>query len=368
MAMAQPHDLQRLREEQSDAVRETQDKMAKLESFKRDYESLKQRLKTLPEKVTHDVMVPFGRLAFMPGQLIHTNEIMVLLGDNWFVERSAKQATDILCRRMQGLDEQIADLNKQLNLLNPRLDFTSQLQELNQAKNDWFEIKEEFDEEKEKLWKEQHKKNIRQHRAKSMAEKKKRETSDDDADIWLKLDQLQANERRNREMTNMASDEDYETRLSNKIQQMMEAELGGEVDEEEVEEEEEEEESEEEAVQTINFTHSRFSPDLNKAASNEIVSPSDIYKRFSSPKSILKSSEMSATKRRSSVTFKEETLEREDEEVVSKPVQPANAFCGSVMERVPSDDVVSQPSASDSEAKPVKVSRFKQQRMKQAKS
>ena len=46
--------------------------------------------------------VPFGKKAFMPGQLIHTNEILVLLGDNWFAERSAKQAGDIVERRIAG--------------------------------------------------------------------------------------------------------------------------------------------------------------------------------------------------------------------------------------------------------------------------
>ena len=35
----------------------------------------------------------------MPGEIIHTNEVMVLLGDNWFAERSAKQACEIIDRR-----------------------------------------------------------------------------------------------------------------------------------------------------------------------------------------------------------------------------------------------------------------------------
>ena len=37
----------------------------------------------------------------MPGQLYHTNEILVLLGDNWFAKRSAKQAIEIAERRKQ---------------------------------------------------------------------------------------------------------------------------------------------------------------------------------------------------------------------------------------------------------------------------
>lgn len=44
--------------------------------------------------------VPFGNNAFSKGKLVHTNEVMVLLGDNWFAEVSAKQATAIATRRI----------------------------------------------------------------------------------------------------------------------------------------------------------------------------------------------------------------------------------------------------------------------------
>lgn len=45
--------------------------------------------------------VPFGSLAFMPGKLVHTNEITVLLGDNWFAKCSAKQAEKLVSHRME---------------------------------------------------------------------------------------------------------------------------------------------------------------------------------------------------------------------------------------------------------------------------
>ena len=70
--------------------------------FKEDYEALKTRLETLPDKISHQVMVPLGRLAFIPGRVKHTNEILCLLGDNWFAERSAKQAAQIVERRIKG--------------------------------------------------------------------------------------------------------------------------------------------------------------------------------------------------------------------------------------------------------------------------
>lgn len=49
----------------------------------------------------------------MLGKLVHTNEILVLLGDNWLVERSTKQASQIIDRRINGIDEHIQKLNKE---------------------------------------------------------------------------------------------------------------------------------------------------------------------------------------------------------------------------------------------------------------
>lgn len=47
------------------------------------------------------VQVPLGPLAFMPGKLVHTNEVTALLGDNWFAKCSAKQARSLVEHRMK---------------------------------------------------------------------------------------------------------------------------------------------------------------------------------------------------------------------------------------------------------------------------
>ena len=47
--------------------------------------------------------VPIGSVGFFEGQLIHTNEIMVLLGDNWFTQCSAHHASQIVDHRVEGL-------------------------------------------------------------------------------------------------------------------------------------------------------------------------------------------------------------------------------------------------------------------------
>jgi hypothetical protein len=58
-----------------------------------------------------------GKKAFMPGQIVHTNEILVLLGDNWFAERSAKQATQICQRRLDKCRDQLEKLKEEKKLV-----------------------------------------------------------------------------------------------------------------------------------------------------------------------------------------------------------------------------------------------------------
>ncbi|KAK3086125.1 hypothetical protein FSP39_013907, partial [Pinctada imbricata] len=121
------------------------------EKFKSDYKALQERLLSLPDKMKHEVMVPFGSVAFMPGELVHTNEILVLLGDNWFVDRSAKQAAEIVQRRIKSIEKEICQLKEQRKLLEPRLQFTSEISQASQEKG-LVDITEEFDPEKEKQW------------------------------------------------------------------------------------------------------------------------------------------------------------------------------------------------------------------------
>ncbi|KZV39236.1 RNA polymerase II subunit 5-mediating protein [Dorcoceras hygrometricum] len=55
-------------------------------------------------------MVPFGKAAFFPGQLIHTNEFLVLLGEGYYADRTSKQTAEILKRRGKALVTQAESL------------------------------------------------------------------------------------------------------------------------------------------------------------------------------------------------------------------------------------------------------------------
>ena len=82
----------------------------------------------------------------MPGQLYHTNEITVLLGDNWFAQVTAKQAGDIVSRRQKGdstdramllshdvlcvvVEEKLSDAKRQLEDIEAKLAFATAFQQ-----------------------------------------------------------------------------------------------------------------------------------------------------------------------------------------------------------------------------------------------
>lgn len=103
---------------------ETQIKQLKtLQGFADENRSLRKLLLELPDLVSYNIMVPFGKAAYMPGRLIHTNEFLVLLGEGYYAERSAKQAAEILMRRSEFIKAKIDALNNQIKDLEAEASF-----------------------------------------------------------------------------------------------------------------------------------------------------------------------------------------------------------------------------------------------------
>lgn len=134
--------LGRLREEHGKVVTSCQEKIQHWKKVERDYEALQERLSTLPDKLSYDIMVPFGPLAFMPGKLVHTNEVTVLLGDNWFAKCSAKQAGDLVEHRKKHVRKALDDMQKVMKNFESRVEFTEELQKMSDAAGDFVDIRE----------------------------------------------------------------------------------------------------------------------------------------------------------------------------------------------------------------------------------
>lgn len=374
------HKITRLSEEQQKAVEQTDQKINVWSKFKDDYVALKDRLLTLPDKITHDVMVPFGSLAFMPGQLIHTNEVLVLLGDNWFVDRSAKQAAEIVERRISGIDKNLSELHQQRELLSGRLSFTEEFKEVAENK-DILEITEEYDPEKEKAWKEQHRKRVQEHRkqlTKKEMSKPTEQTAEPTIDeLFARLDELHLQEIQGREMESIEQDEpsteqSKATRNSkarvhfegdqsdSSSEQTSDSSLGNATDSEDSEP----------SPRTILFSHSKNTEATGGASTmkdetsetEDITSPADIYRRFSprgtaseEPKSILKPARIC-----------EEPAQKIERQILPCPEQ---AFSGTIVERpvgFESENKMQQKFTENPAGHTTKrVSKFKAQRQNQ---
>ncbi|XP_010556842.1 PREDICTED: RNA polymerase II subunit 5-mediating protein homolog isoform X2 [Tarenaya hassleriana] len=126
-------------------IGEKQNEMNRLDQFGVDNANLINLVKKLPDQLNHDVMVPFGKLAFFPGRLIHTNEFMVLLGENYYAERTSKQTVDVLKRRDKTLKSQLNSLKAEIEDLQTEASFFART--ASEAAEGLVEIREEYVEE-----------------------------------------------------------------------------------------------------------------------------------------------------------------------------------------------------------------------------
>ncbi|XP_007022868.2 PREDICTED: RNA polymerase II subunit 5-mediating protein homolog isoform X1 [Theobroma cacao] len=124
---------------------EKQNEMNQLRGFIADNTSLINLVQKLPDELHHDIMVPFGKAAFLPGRLIHTNEFLVLLGESYYAERTAKQAAEILKRRGKSLESKVDSLKAVMQDLKAEASFFDST--ASEAAEGLVEIREEYEDE-----------------------------------------------------------------------------------------------------------------------------------------------------------------------------------------------------------------------------
>ncbi len=77
------------------AIATQEQAVAKLQSQLQELEAVGSLVQELPRQLKHDVMVPLGRHAFFPGQLVHTDELVVHLGGEQYAEMTAPSAQQV---------------------------------------------------------------------------------------------------------------------------------------------------------------------------------------------------------------------------------------------------------------------------------
>ncbi|CAN1765054.1 RNA polymerase II subunit 5-mediating protein homolog [Linum perenne] len=128
-----------------DSIAEKHKEMDHLKGFIADNSSIVNLVSKLPEELHHDIMVPFGKAAFFPGRLLHTNEFVVLLGEGYYAERTSKQTVEILKRRGKALDSKVESLKANIKDLKAEASFFDAT--ASEAAEGLVEIREDYVEE-----------------------------------------------------------------------------------------------------------------------------------------------------------------------------------------------------------------------------
>ncbi|KAJ8568047.1 hypothetical protein K7X08_020769 [Anisodus acutangulus] len=128
-----------------ETLSERHKQLNQLQDFTADNNYLINLVQRLPDQLHHDIMVPFGKAAFFPGRLIHTNEFLVLLGEGHYAERTAKQTIEILSRRGKALEVQVESVKALMQDLKAEASFFDAT--ASEAAEGLVEIREDYVEE-----------------------------------------------------------------------------------------------------------------------------------------------------------------------------------------------------------------------------
>eukprot|EP01071_Lankesteria_metandrocarpae_P012791 Lankesteria_metandrocarpae@DN6279_c0_g1_i1.p2 len=92
-----------------------------LETFENELLGVARLLAQLPAKVEHEILVPFGPIAFFPGRLVHTNEVKTCIGDDYYVHWTTPQARANVERRLQFVAEGKEEKLKNIKSIKERI-------------------------------------------------------------------------------------------------------------------------------------------------------------------------------------------------------------------------------------------------------
>lgn len=118
-------------------------RLVELQAYHEQLASTRELVADLPGKLVHRVSVPFGKHAFFPGELQHTNELTLHLGSRYYVQCAAQHAAGVLERRSAAVQRDMAAVRRQLDAHHARLQLSGA--ELNPGVEGAAEIRQSYE-------------------------------------------------------------------------------------------------------------------------------------------------------------------------------------------------------------------------------
>ncbi|XP_005179294.1 unconventional prefoldin RPB5 interactor-like protein [Musca domestica] len=200
-----------------EAMQKNAEETDRWKNYLNENETAKENLSIFQKRYTVEVMVPVGKKALMPGQLIHTNEVLVGHYQGYFSKCSAHTAAQICDLRIKTAKEHLKKLETELEMWQNKLE--KPYAEGVVPSGEEREIIEDFDEEKEKLWKEQHKIRVKEAKQQEKLEREKELAAQEqksqennakektDEEIFKMLEEAEIMEELEQELENLEVDE-----------------------------------------------------------------------------------------------------------------------------------------------------------------
>jgi len=137
--------MERLQKAQQQVLTSQQTQMAHLETIIANYKTLKETLTSLTKSFQMSAYVPFANSenysenyrpkCLLEAKLIHTNEVMVLLGAGYFVETTSFKATKIIDGRVKSLEQDIEKFKNSQDQVEKHQEFTREFKTEEQKEN-----------------------------------------------------------------------------------------------------------------------------------------------------------------------------------------------------------------------------------------
>ncbi|EDW09192.2 unconventional prefoldin RPB5 interactor-like protein [Drosophila mojavensis] len=178
-------------ERREDVLRQALDKNAyeteRWLAYKADNEVAIENLNMFAKNLSVEVMVPIGKKALMPGELIHTNEVLVGHYQGYFSACSAYKAEEICQHRWRLANEHLKKLQVEAELWQKNLE--TPILEGAVPKSDEIEIVEEYNETDHNNWLKEHKERVRKEKLAERAQREQYKAADAHKDVFQKLEE-----------------------------------------------------------------------------------------------------------------------------------------------------------------------------------
>ncbi|XP_067632829.1 unconventional prefoldin RPB5 interactor-like protein [Eurosta solidaginis] len=196
-----------------EALKKNDEEISRWKRYQEENDTAVENLDKFSKNLTVDVMVPIGQKAYMPGKLIHTNEVLVGHYQGYFSKCTSYKAKDICKHRIKMATETLDKLKAELDLWQNKLEKPYTEGVFPSMQN--HEIIEDYDEAKERIWREKHKLLVKKAKLREKSEREqdlkyadrtKLETKNE-FEIFQMLEEAELMEELENELENLQIDE-----------------------------------------------------------------------------------------------------------------------------------------------------------------